>query len=175
MGICWHYIVTIIDIIISSSTSLRDNTSKAKLILVHSLLLHTVSFYFRDISSLLHKNSFGLNFESNLKRCRNSHKLGCGFWPIHENNGSIIRLLSIYGNNRTIICPQLSSSQRGRIWDEIGDLITLGTHFLRPSLLRMITLEDYKVESCQILEDRRMSSDGRPSANRNKREHSVLV
>ena len=88
--------------------------------------------------------------------------------PIHENNGSIICLLSIYGNNRTIICPQQSSSQRGRIWDEIGDLF--GNTFYRSSLLlrRMITLEDYKVEPCQTLEDRRMSSDGITSANRNE-------
>ena len=84
--------------------------------------------------------------------------------PIHENNGSINCLLSIYGNNRTIICPQLSSSQRGRIWDEIGD--HFGNTFLRSSLSRMITLGDYKLEPCITLEDRRMSSDG--TANRNE-------
>ena len=84
--------------------------------------------------------------------------------PIHENNGSINCLLSIYGNNRTIICPQLSSSQRGRIWDEIGD--HFGNTFLRSSLSRMITLGDYKLEPCITLEDRTMSSDG--TANRNE-------
>ena len=45
----------------------RDNTSKA-------MLLHTVSFYFRGILPLPHKNSFGLTVKNNLKRCRNSHK-----------------------------------------------------------------------------------------------------
>ena len=83
--------------------------------------------------------------------------------PIHENNGSINCLLSIYGNNRTIICPQLSSSQRGRIWDEIGD--HFGNTF---SKVKSVTLGDYKLEACKTIEDRRMSSDGTPSANRNE-------
>ena len=87
----------------------RDNTSKA-------MLLHTVSFYFRGILPLPRKHSFGLTVQNNKQPY-----VRLWVMPIPENNGSINCMLSIYGNNRTIICPQLSQSQRGRIWDEIGD------------------------------------------------------
>ena len=71
--------------------------------------------------------------------------------------------MGIIGQLSVLNCLRVSEVEYG-----MRLVITLETHFLRSSLSRMITLGDYKLEPCITLEDRRISSDGTPSANRNE-------